>query len=211
MTQGYGQGVAVGDYDNDGHADLFVTRWRSYALYHNRGDGRFEDVTQRAGLAGDRDWPTSAAFADLDNDGDLDLYVCHYAAWDAENPRICYTFPPNQVLIGCNPREVEPRPDHVFRNDQGRFTDVTEAAGTLEHQGRGLGVVAADFDDDGRIDLFVANDQSANYLYHEPRRLPVRRDRLKPRGSPPMRREAIRRAWAWPAATSTATAGSTWP
>ena len=165
MTQGYGQGVAVGDYDNDGHADLFVTRWRSYALYHNRGDGRFEDVTQQVGLSGDRDWPTSAAFADFDNDGDLDLYVCHYVAWDAENPQICYTFPPNQVVIGCNPREVEPRPDHLFRNDQGRFTDVTAAAGVLEHEGRGLGVVAADFDDDGRIDLFVANDQSSNDLY----------------------------------------------
>ena len=78
MPRGYGHGVAVGDYDNDGHPDLFVTRWRSYALYHNRGDGTFEDVTRQAGLGGDRDWPTSAAFADLDNDGDLDLYVCHY-------------------------------------------------------------------------------------------------------------------------------------
>jgi hypothetical protein len=165
MVQGYGHGVAVGDYDNDGRPDIFVTRWRSYALYHNRGDGRFEDVTERAGLSGDRDWPTSAAFADLDNDGDLDLYVCHYVAWDADNPRICYSFPPNQVPIGCNPRELEPRPDHVFRNDQGRFTDVTTAAGILENRGRGLGVVAADLDDDGRIDLFVANDQSANYLY----------------------------------------------
>jgi enediyne biosynthesis protein E4 len=165
MNQGYGQGVTVGDYDNDGRADLFVTRWRSYALYRNRGGGRFEDVTGAAGLAGDRNWPTSAAFADLDNDGDLDLYVCHYAVWDEKNPRICWTFPPNQVRIGCSPREVEPEADHVFRNDQGRFTDVTREAGMLEHQGRGLGVVAADFDDDGRIDLFVANDQSANYLF----------------------------------------------
>ena len=165
MTQGYGHGVAVGDYDNDGHADLFVTRWRSYALYRNRGDGRFEDVTQRAGLSGDRDWPTSAAFADMDNDGDLDLYVCHYVVWDAENPQLCYTFPPNQVVITCNPRELEPRADHVFRNDRGRFTDVTQAAGALEYRGRGLGVVAADLDGDSRIDLFVANDQSANFLY----------------------------------------------
>ena len=78
MSGGYGHGVTVGDYDNDGHADLFVTRWRSYALYRNRGDGTFEDATRAAGLGGDRDWPTSAAFADLDGDGDLDLYVCHY-------------------------------------------------------------------------------------------------------------------------------------
>ena len=83
LPGGYGHGVAVGDYDNDGRPDLFVTRWRSYALYHNLGEGRFEDATATAGLAGDRDWPTSAAWADLDNDGDLDLYVCHYLKWDA--------------------------------------------------------------------------------------------------------------------------------
>ena len=85
----YGQGVAVGDYDNDGHPDLFVTRCTTYALYRNRGDGTFEDVTERAGLAGGRDWPTSAAFADLDGDGDLDLYVCHYMIWDPDHPRLC--------------------------------------------------------------------------------------------------------------------------
>ena len=89
LPGGYGHGVAVGDYDNDGRPDLFVTRWRSYALYHNLGQGRFEDVTARAGLGGDRDWPTSAAWADLDNDGDLDLYVCHYLKWDAVNPTLC--------------------------------------------------------------------------------------------------------------------------
>ena len=87
----YGFGVAVGDFDNDGRPDIFVTRWRSYALYHNLGDGRFEDVTARAGLGGDRDWPTSAAWADLDNDGDLDLYVCHYLKWDEVNPMLCAT------------------------------------------------------------------------------------------------------------------------
>src|SRR5207248_9542679 len=86
LPGGYGHGVAVGDIDNDGHPDLFVTRWRSYALYRNRGDGTFDNVTERAGLGGDRDWPTSAAFADLDGDGDLDLYVCHYLRWD-ENDR----------------------------------------------------------------------------------------------------------------------------
>ena len=89
MPRGYGHGVAVGDYDNDGHPDLFVTRWRSYALYRNRGDGTFEDVTAKAGLGGDRDWPTSAAFADLDSDGDLDLYVCHYLEWDEHLTRLC--------------------------------------------------------------------------------------------------------------------------
>ena len=165
MKRGFGHGVTVGDFDNDGHPDLFLTRWRSYALYRNRGDGTFVDVTERAGLGGDRDWPTSAAFADLDNDGDLDLYVCHYAVWDAEHPHLCYGAPPRREVIGCNPRVVEAIQDHVFRNDHGRFTDVTASAGLLEHEGRGLGVVAADLDDDRRVDLFVANDQSANYLY----------------------------------------------
>ena len=82
FPRGYGHGVAVGDFDNDGKPDLFVTRWHAYALYHNRGDGTFEDLTEKAGLGGDRGWPTSAVFADLDGDGDLDLYVCQYAAWD---------------------------------------------------------------------------------------------------------------------------------
>ena len=87
FPRGYGHGVAVGDYDNDGRPDLFVTRWHSYALYRNQGDGRFEDVTVQAGLGGDRDWPTSAAFADLDGDGDLDLYVCHYLFYDPKQPQ----------------------------------------------------------------------------------------------------------------------------
>ena len=90
LAGGYGHGVAVGDYDNDGRPDLFVTRWRSYALYHNLGHGRFEDVTASAGFGGDRDWPTSAAWADLDNDGDLDLYVCHYLQWDPATAAPCY-------------------------------------------------------------------------------------------------------------------------
>ena len=115
FPRGHGHGVTVGDYDNDGRPDLFVTRWRSYALYHNRGDGTFEDATQAVGLGGDRDWPTSAAFADLDGDGDLDLYVCHYAAWDVDNPRICRD-PSRNVYVNCNPLESESRPDHLFRN-----------------------------------------------------------------------------------------------
>ncbi len=162
--RGYGLGIAVGDYDNDGHADLFVTRLRTYALYRNRGDGTFEDVTARAGLAGRRDCPTSAAWADLDNDGDLDLYVCHYMTWDPAHPRLCQTKAGEYFY--CDPRKVEPAADHVFRNDAGRFVDVTAPAGFAEAEGRGLGVVAADLDDDGRIDLYVANDGTANYLFH---------------------------------------------
>jgi enediyne biosynthesis protein E4 len=164
-SRGYGHGVAVGDYDNDGRADLFVTRWRSYALYRNRGDGTFEDVTLAAGLVGDRDWPTSAAFADLDNDGDLDLYVCHYLKWDAGHPRLCQNRT-RSAYISCDPLDSEALPDHVFRNDGGRFTDVTALAGIVDRDGRGFGVVAVDIDDDNRVDLFVANDRSANYLFH---------------------------------------------
>jgi predicted Zn-dependent protease len=164
MPKGYGHGVAVGDYDNDGRPDLFVTRWRSYALYHNRGDGTFADATAAAGLGGDRDWPTSAAFADLDNDGDLDLYVCHYLKWDADRPRSCRN-PERSISVSCDPRTFEALPDHVFRNDRGYFTDITAQAGIVDRDGRGLGVVAVDIDDDNRVDLFVANDLSANYLF----------------------------------------------
>jgi enediyne biosynthesis protein E4 len=165
MPGGYGHGVAVGDYDGDGRPDLFITRWRSYALYRNRGDGTFEDVTKQAGLDGDRDWPTSAAFADLDNDGDLDLYVCHYFRWDENEKRSCAD-PNDPTVYHCGPLDFDPLPDHVFRNDAGRFVDVTEASGCRETEGRGFGVVAADLDEDGKVDLFVANDMTADYLFH---------------------------------------------
>ncbi len=173
MAGGYGHGVAVGDVDNDGRPDLFLSRWRSYALYRNRGDGTFEEITDRAGLGGDRDWPTSAAFADLDNDGDLDLYVCHYLVWDAEHPTLCerptksgVAIDPDRRYDYCMPNPFPARPDHLFRNDGGRFVDVTAQAGIVDRDGRGLGVVAADLDEDGWIDLFVANDSTANYLWH---------------------------------------------
>jgi len=160
---GYGHGVTVGDYDNDGKPDLFLTRWRSYALYRNKGDGTFEDVTERVGLGGDRDWPTSAAFADLDLDGDLDLYVCHYLKYDETNPKRCQN--DDSSKHECNPLDFDALPDHAFRNDGGKFVDVTQDAGLFENTGRGLGVIAADLDGDNLVDLYVANDLSANYLY----------------------------------------------
>ncbi len=165
FTRGHGHGVAVGDVDADGLPDLFVTRWRSYALYRNRGDGTFEDATLAWGLGGRRDWPTSAAFADLDGDGDLDLYVCHYVVWDLDNPRICRE-PKLNAYLNCSPLDSEALPDHLFRNDAGRFVDVTTESGIVDRDGRGLGVIAADLDQDGKVDLFVANDSSANFLYH---------------------------------------------
>jgi tetratricopeptide (TPR) repeat protein len=166
MSSGYGFGVTVGDYDNDGRPDLFVTRWRSYALYHNQGDGTFADVTEAAGLGGDRDWPTSAAFADLDGDGDLDLYVCHYLDWDAEHPTLCNDNRAPGRHVSCLPLGFPATPDHLFRNDAGRFVDVTASAGIVDPDGRGLGVAATDLDGDGRVDLFVANDMTANFLFH---------------------------------------------
>ncbi|MFO0890381.1 MAG: FG-GAP-like repeat-containing protein [Isosphaeraceae bacterium] len=165
LPGGYGHGAAAGDYDNDGDPDLFVARWRSYALLRNDG-GRFVDATAEAGLSGERDWPTSAAFADLDGDGDLDLYVCHYLHWDPDNPKDCFRRDTNERTY-CTPAEQPALPDHVFRNDGGRFVDVSRAAGIAEADtdGRGLGVVAAQLDDDLKIDVFVANDMSANFLF----------------------------------------------
>ncbi|MGO9921010.1 MAG: FG-GAP-like repeat-containing protein [Isosphaeraceae bacterium] len=136
MGRGYAFGVTAGDYDNDGRPDLFVTRWRSYALYHNQGDGTFADATLAAGLAGDRDWPTSSAFADFDGDGDLDLYVCHYLAWDAESPALCRDPRAPGQYVSCLPLGFPARPDHLWRNDGGRFVDVSASAGIVGFYGR---------------------------------------------------------------------------
>ena len=181
----------MGDYDNDGHPDLFVTRFGSYGLYHNKGDGTFEDATERAGLGGGRDWPTSSAFADLDGDGDLDLYVCHYLAWDANNPTLCRDPRAADRHVSCLPLGFPAMPDHLFRNDGGRFVDVTAEAGIVDRDGRGLGVVAADLDDDGRLDLFVANDMTAEPVLPQPGRAEVRGDRA-------CRGRGLQRRWRLP-------------
>jgi tetratricopeptide (TPR) repeat protein len=163
LPRGYGLGVAVGDIDNDGRSDLFISRLRSYGLLRNKGDGSFDDVTERWGLAGVRDNPTSAAFADLDNDGDLDLYVCHYMIYDPANPVQCQN--ERGEFFYCDPSKTQAAPDHLFRNDGGRFVDVTQEAGIVDIDGRGLGVVAADLDEDGKVDLYVANDGTANFFF----------------------------------------------
>jgi hypothetical protein len=130
----------------------------------NRGDGTFEDGTAAWGLGGKQNNPTSAAFADLDGDSDLDLYVCHYSPWDPANPVLCRNEERGEYFY-CDPSRLAPEPDRLFRNENGRFVDVTSEAGIVDPNGRGLGVVATDVDGDSDLDLFVANDGTANYLF----------------------------------------------
>jgi hypothetical protein len=161
---GYGMGVATGDYDGDGDLDLYVTDVGPNVLLANDGAGRFHDATAQAGV-GDAGWGTSACFFDYDADGDLDLFVTNYVRWSRESERTC--FDPTGKPDYCSPTEYEaPAQDTLYQNQgDGTFHDVTEAAGLRLAFGNGLGVVAADFDADGRLDLFVANDQTPNQLW----------------------------------------------
>lgn len=161
----YGMGVAVGDYDNDGDPDVFITNFGPNRLYQNNGDGTFSDVTQTSGAGlDDPRWSTSASFADYDGDGDLDLFVANYVDFTARDNKICHD--PVGVRDYCGPLRFRPVPDRLFRNDgRGKFSDVTEAAGISKADGAGLGVAAADFNDDRRLDFYVANDASANQLW----------------------------------------------
>ncbi len=169
---GWGQGVAVGDYDNDGFDDIYVTFYGSNVLFHNNGDGTFTDVTARAGVAAGG-WSTSAAWADYDGDGRLDLYVARYIDFDpataplpgARVPGVNCTY--RGFAVMCGPRGLKGQRDILYHNNgDGTFTDVTERAGLDKSAYRGLGVVWGDYDNDGRPDLFVANDAQPNLLYH---------------------------------------------
>jgi enediyne biosynthesis protein E4 len=160
----YGMGVAVGDYDADGHPDLYVTSFGPDTLYRNRGDGTFEDVTAQAGL-GDPLWGVSAGFFDADGDGDLDLYVVRYVDFSYENHKWCGDAA-RQIRAYCHPDVYEAVPDLLYRNDgEGRFTEVSRTAGVpATRDAKGLGLTFADLDDDGRTDVYVANDSTMNFL-----------------------------------------------
>ena len=161
--RGYGMGAAVADYDDDGDLDLLVTSFGPEALFRNNGDGTFTDVTQQAGV-GDALWSTSAAFFDYDRDGDLDLFVANYLDFTVADNRICAD--PLGARDYCSPRAYRPVPDRLYRNEGGgRFADVTEASGLIKADGAGLGVSAGDYNGDGWLDLYVANDATPNQLW----------------------------------------------
>ncbi len=160
---GYDMGVAVGDYDNDGYDDLYVTGYGGNHLYHNNGDGTFTDVTKKSGTGGSG-WSTSAAWVDLDNDGLLDLVVLRYMQWDFDD---IYCGEHREGYRSyCHPDLFRPIAPLVYHNNgDGTFTEVAAKIG-LDKPGKGLGIGIADYDLDGKIDLFIANDSMVEYLYH---------------------------------------------
>jgi enediyne biosynthesis protein E4 len=161
---GYGMGVAVADYDNDGYEDLFVSEYGSNRLYHNNGDCTFTDVTEKAGVAGGG-WSTSAAWIDIDNDGLLDLVVLRYVTWDW-NDVWCGEHREGHRGI-CHPDVFPPITMLVYHNDgNGHFTEVAHKMG-LDKPAKALGIAIADYDRDGRSDIFVANDSMPEFLFHQ--------------------------------------------
>jgi hypothetical protein len=163
---GYCHGAIVGDIDNDGDADVFLCNYGGDALFLNRGDGTFVDISRSAGVSRPGTWSSSAAFLDYDNDGDLDLYVSRYGDWHwPRDDRFCGDAT-GKVRRYCSPKELTPVRHTLYRNNGDRtFTDTTVAAGIGRSDGHGFGVVAADLDGDGRVDLYVANDQDPNFLF----------------------------------------------
>ena len=160
---GYGQGVAVGDFDDDGFDDVYVTNVGANTLYRNLGDGTFLDSTAAAGV-GDERWSSSAAWADLDGDGDLDLYVCNYVRYDPFHPKDCRNVKGEPRI--CHPRDVEHWPDECYENlGDGSFRPVAAAWGLFGPGNKALGVAVADFTNDGLPDIYVANDTTPNFLF----------------------------------------------
>jgi len=167
---GWGQGVCIGDYDNDGYEDLFVSYFGKNVLYHNNGNGTFTDVSEKAGVAGDgKRWNTGCAFVDYDRDGKLDLFVANYIDLDLATAPLPESGPClyKAVVVACGPPGLKGGKNILYHNNgDGTFTDVSEASGIVAANGTyGLGVLTADFDNDGWPDIYVANDSTASALY----------------------------------------------
>ena len=160
---GYGVGCTVGDYDNDGHLDLYITNFGPNAYYQNNGDGTFTDVSTRASLA-NKQWRTSCAFGNIDNDDLLDFYIANYAEYHLEQDRKCEK---EGIWVDCRPRSYPPDADVCYRNNgDGTFTDLSSQSGILDiAAGHELGVTFSDYDNDGAQDLYIANDRDPNFLF----------------------------------------------